>query len=452
MNVITRGARNALRSPLRSGAIVIMLAISIGLVLAMLVARTSINQKINSVASETGTTVTINPAGVMGGFGGGNPLTTAQVTKIKDTAHVTAITATLTDQLGSADTNLVSSLTLGSFGKRQQRFDNQTGDTAGSMAFNSNRPAPTPHISVTGTSNPLTTITARQLTSGSMIDGNSSSHVALLGSDLALKNNIKTGDTFTAYSQTFTVQGIYKTANTFVNSGLIMPLLAVQTLSDQAGAVSTVSATVDNANNVSTVVSNLTKTLGTAADITSQQQQASNSVTSLKGIAQLTLYGVIGAAAAGAVIVLLSMIVIVRERRREIGIIKAIGGTNRTVITQFITEALTLTVIGGVIGLVFGVLVSGPMTSSLVSNNQNNQTQSTTQRLGRGGAGSFGAIRRLNSLGSATTTNIRTITTTLTPSTFGMSIISILVIAIIGSAVPAWLIARVRPAEVLRSR
>jgi len=424
-----------------------MLAISIGLVLAMLVARSSINQKIDSVKTQTGTTVTVNPAGVMGGFGGGNPLTTTQIAQIKATAHVSAITTSLTDQLGTTDTNLVSSLELGSFGRRQQRFDNQ-----GSMATSGNmaaRPAPTPHISVTGTSNPSASISSDQLTSGSMIDGASSGNVALVGSDLATKNDLTVGKAFTAYGQTFTVQGIYKTATTFQNSGLILPLATVQALTDQAGAVSNVSATVDSADNVSTVVANLTKTLGSAADITSQQQQAENSVTSLKSIAQLAFYGVIGAATAGAVIVLLSMIVIVRERRREIGIIKAIGGTNRSVITQFITEALALTVVGGIVGLVFGVLVSGPMTSSLVSNSQT-QT-ATTQRMGRGGMGGFGGFRQLNTLSAAASTNIRSVTATLTPSTLIMSIISILAIAIIGSAVPAWLIARVRPAEVLRS-
>lgn len=441
MNVITRGARNTLRSPLRSGAIVAMLAISIGLVLAMLVARSSINQKIDSVKAQTGTIVTINPAGVMGGMGGGNALTSAQVSQIRSTTHISAITASLSDQLGSTDTNLTSSLTLGSFGRRQMRFESQMGDNS------PDRPAPTPRISMTGSSNPGATITTSQLTSGSMIDGSSSANVALIGSDLAAKNNLTVGKTFTAYGQTFTVQGIYKTSTAFQNSGIIAPLATVQNLTNQAGAVSNISATVDSADNVSTVVSNLTKVLGSAADITSQQQQAATSVASLQGIAQLALYGVVGAALAGAIIVLLSMIVIVRERRREIGIIKAIGGTNRSVITQFMTEALTLTVIGGIVGLVFGVLVSGPMTSSLVSSND--QAQATT--LPRGGQGRMGGFRQLNTLSAAASTNIRTVTTTLTPSAFAISIISILAIAVIGSAVPAWLIARVRPAEVLRS-
>src|SRR5882757_10074775 len=105
MNVVTRGVRNALRSPVRSGAIVIMLAISVGLILAMLVARGSVNAKIDEVKATTATKITINPAGVMGGMGGGDPLTADQVAKIKATAHVSSVVSTLTDQLSTDNTN-----------------------------------------------------------------------------------------------------------------------------------------------------------------------------------------------------------------------------------------------------------------------------------------------------------------------------------------------------------
>src|SRR6478735_8814521 len=118
MNVITRGMRSALRSPMRSGAIVLILAISIGLILAMLVARTSVNNKIAEVKASTATQITINPAGIMGGMGGGDPLTADQVKTIQNTAHVASVSSVLTDQLGTTDTNLTPSLELGNFGKR----------------------------------------------------------------------------------------------------------------------------------------------------------------------------------------------------------------------------------------------------------------------------------------------------------------------------------------------
>ncbi len=83
MNVVSRGVKNALRSPVRSGAIILMLAISIGLILSMLVARSSVDAKISEVKSTSATTITISPAGVMGFAGGGDALTSDQLALIK---------------------------------------------------------------------------------------------------------------------------------------------------------------------------------------------------------------------------------------------------------------------------------------------------------------------------------------------------------------------------------
>lgn len=71
----------------------------------------------------------------------------------------------------------------------------------------------------------------------------------------------------------------------------------------------------------------------------------------LSGIAAISLL-------VGGIGIMNIMIVTVTERKKEIGIRKALGATPRAIKSQFLVESATITLVGGILGIIVGLLIS----------------------------------------------------------------------------------------------
>jgi putative ABC transport system permease protein len=461
VNAVRRGIRNAFRNSMRTVGVVVILAVAIALSISMLIARDAVTNKINTVKASTGTTVSVSPKGFFGFNGGGTPLSMTTIDALLNLPNVTAVQESFSEELSSSKTSLTSPTPAGQLGSQ---FGNGGGfGASGSTTF-------VIPVRVIGTNSPGNAVVGgangggtEKLTSGVAFSPTSTADVAIVGSTLAAKNNLKVGSTFTAWNTKITVVGIFNAGSTFTDASVLMPLATVQKLADAPNEVTSATIIVNTIGNVSSVDTAVTKALGSSADVTSTQATTEAALSPLNSVKTISTYTLIGSVIGAAIILLLSMLMIVRERRREVGVLKALGAPNRSINSQFIAESTTFTILGAIVGFVVGIAISSPITSALVSASGGSTSSNTggfVRRAGGfapGGSGFSPPTGAFANRGSGAfhfggfSNTITQIHTSAGWSTLFFALIAAVVIAALGSTVAAATIVRIRPAEVLRS-
>jgi putative ABC transport system permease protein len=184
----------------------------------------------------------------------------------------------------------------------------------------------------------------------------STDEALVIGSGIARNFGLVPGDIVTVRGQDLKVKGILSETGTRDDIAMYIPLTVTQNLYGVEGMVSFAAVQVDDIAKTDEYVMKIEA----AANVTVvSDKQLLKSVLSVVGSVNVTLQliAAIAILAAGFGIAN-TMMTAVYERKREIGIIQAIGGRRSDIFTIFLLESLLFGFFGGVFGVLIGTAFS----------------------------------------------------------------------------------------------
>jgi putative ABC transport system permease protein len=394
-----RALKGAVRSPLRTGLVVLLLAVGLSFALTAVALAYAAEDELDKVKATTGVeaSISINPEqfraaiqeqidsageGDEGGFSVDigsvqdsiEPLTTEDVAAIEKLPYVRdvegfAVAPVEYEVPGQEETE-----------EAEQPETPQPGPNGGLI-----RNISPPDATLTGIGDPAFVSDFREGTK-SLVDGklfgqeDAGKSVVVIDQNTATADGLKVGDTITLKSPIFgpidetqegtetqytettaEIIGIYEDTETASGGGLrfdiaewYAPLDVVAALQDesQAGELSSISLIVDSVDDFDTLRSDLAGiidpelySLNTSEDSFSE---ISDPIETMRNTSLVVM--VVGLAVVGAIMVML-MVLVMRSRLREIGILRAIGARSRDVVAQFSLETVGIALLAVVIAV-----------------------------------------------------------------------------------------------------
>jgi len=174
-------------------------------------------------------------------------------------------------------------------------------------------------------------------------------------------------------------------------------------------------------------------------------------------VGKTSMIGLFGALGACALIILLAMAIIIGGRTRELGVLKAIGATDRQVMAQFAVEVVCICLVAIILATGVTALVSQSVGDWLLSDDQA-ATGTGEEGVAAGGQGQFmgrgmGSEGLYKEGGRFSVASNQEQTTSLDVvyqgDLFLYGVLILLGISLLGTAVPLVWINRLRPARVL---
>ena len=192
-------------------------------------------------------------------------------------------------------------------------------------------------------------------------------NAVVIGSGIAQQFKLNLMDELTIRGRQFPVKGILKETGSKDDIAVFMPLQVAQKLYGVGDKVSFVAVKVDDIAKVDEYTLKIQETANVAVV---SDKQLLKSVLSIVGTVNLTLQLIAAVAILTAAFgIINTMMTAIYERKREIGILQAIGAKEITIFKIFLLESGFYGVIGGIIGVAAGLVFSS-LASPYISQNE----------------------------------------------------------------------------------
>lgn len=375
--------KNPFRNKTRSALSIVGIAIGIATIVALGLITGGMQESVQSTLNSGGAEITVTEANSGVDMSSSGRLNESYVEKLANISGVssTAGVLTITEQSSS---------------------DSQgAGGGFGAMGG----------LSVNGINRDELNLVGIKSVNGTLFKENSNE--IILGKTAAESQNKTIGDTIEVANTEFKITGIFETGNMMSDSGAYTSLKQLQNVTESDYISQILVKTTEGAND--TVISdNIEKKYPDDLSTITAEEQAEmiNSAIDILNIASLAISAL--AIVIGGIGIINTMIMTVYERTKEIGVLKAVGWKSKRILGMILGETLVLTLVSGVVGTIFGIVIS---------------------ELGMILIGSSGP---------------QSLTLAYNPSTFLMAFGVAILVGVIGGIYPAYRASKLAPTEALR--
>lgn len=337
MNAVYRGLRNVSRSRARAIAIMVVLGLSVSIALTMSSVEKSVGGRLDLLRSDVGTQLELRPAGSYGLAHSGDD---------KNAKYLPE--------------ELVQKVSVLPGVRSSRGYLSMMGDFAGEhVVVMGIEPGASLSIFGGGTG---------RLVSGAFLDSYSSADgVVLIGEGYAKRHKVQTGDAVKLKDAEVRVVGIFASDTSYGDHGIFIPLGAMQRIFGLEGRLSSVFVGVDSISRVDSVTSQIKDASGPVDVVDKDKAVRAAVASSLGSVQAASRMGAALSVGVGSAIVFFTMMLVTRERRREIGTLKAIGASDMDIAKQFVFETLAIALGAAAIGLLLAYAGGGPVVASFFS-------------------------------------------------------------------------------------